>query len=149
MRERLDDPAAAARESDLAIQRLPLTAPSELRAELQVSRALARQQLAGTERGALLAVVADPVRWRILSGMSAAPRCVCVIQEDVDISPSLLSYHLKVLRDRGMVTATRMGAAVEYQLADHRLIEALDLLRAILRDSLTRRAGLVDAFKND
>lgn len=59
MRERLDDPAAAARESDLAIQRLPLTAPSELRAELQVSRALARQQLAGTERGALLAVVAD------------------------------------------------------------------------------------------
>lgn len=59
LRERLDDPAAAARESDLAIQRLPLTAPSELRAELQVSRALARQQLAGTERGALLAVVAD------------------------------------------------------------------------------------------
>jgi tetratricopeptide (TPR) repeat protein len=59
LRERLDDPAAAAREADLAVQRLPLSAPSELRAELQVSRALARQQLAGTERGALLAVVAD------------------------------------------------------------------------------------------
>ena len=59
IRERLDDPAAAAREADAAIQRLPLTAPSELRAELQVTRALARQQLAGTDRGALLAVVAD------------------------------------------------------------------------------------------
>jgi tetratricopeptide (TPR) repeat protein len=58
-REQLDDPAAAAREADLAIQRLPITAPRELRAELQVTRALARQALAGTERGALLAVVAD------------------------------------------------------------------------------------------
>ena len=59
MREQLDDPAAAAREADLAVQRLPLTAPRELRGELQVTRALARQQLAGTDRGALLAVVAD------------------------------------------------------------------------------------------
>jgi tetratricopeptide (TPR) repeat protein len=59
LRERLDDPVAAAREADLAVQRLPLTAPRELRAELQVTRALARQEVAGTERGALLAVVAD------------------------------------------------------------------------------------------
>jgi tetratricopeptide (TPR) repeat protein len=59
MRENLDDPTSAAREADLGVQRLPLTAPRELRAELQVTRALARQALAGTERGALLAVVAD------------------------------------------------------------------------------------------
>lgn len=59
LRERLDDPATAAREADLAVQRLPLTAPRELRAELQITRALSRQQLAGTDRGALLAVVAD------------------------------------------------------------------------------------------
>jgi tetratricopeptide (TPR) repeat protein len=59
VRERLGDPAAATRVADLAVQRLPLTASSELRAELQVTRALARQELAGTDRGALLAVVAD------------------------------------------------------------------------------------------
>jgi tetratricopeptide (TPR) repeat protein len=59
MRENLDDAASAALEADLAIRSLPLTAPSELRAELQVARALSRQMLAGTERGALLAVVAD------------------------------------------------------------------------------------------
>jgi tetratricopeptide (TPR) repeat protein len=59
LRERLDDPAGAVREADAAIRSLPLTAPGELRAELQVTRALGRQQLAGTDRGALLAVVAD------------------------------------------------------------------------------------------
>ena len=65
----------------------------------------------------LLAVVADPVRWRILSGMSASPRCVCVIQDEVDISPSLLSYHLKVLREAGLVTAARRGRWIDYTLA--------------------------------
>lgn len=59
LRERLDDPQKAALEAELAVQRLPLTAPRELRAELQVARAMARQQVAGTDRGALLAVVAD------------------------------------------------------------------------------------------
>lgn len=59
LRDRLDDPAGAVREADAAIRSLPLTAPGELRAELQVTRALGRQQLAGTDRGALLAVVAD------------------------------------------------------------------------------------------
>lgn len=59
LRERLQDPAAAARQADAALQQLPMTADREVRAQLQVTRALARQELAGTNRGALLAVVAD------------------------------------------------------------------------------------------
>lgn len=53
------DPARAAMLADLAIKALPLTADRELRAHLQVTRALARQQVAGEDRGALLAVVGD------------------------------------------------------------------------------------------
>ncbi len=53
------DPARASMIADAALQTLPLTADRELRAHLQVTRALARQQLAGEERGALLAVVGD------------------------------------------------------------------------------------------
>jgi tetratricopeptide (TPR) repeat protein len=59
LRERLGDPAAAARESDLALQSLPLTADPELRASLHVMRGLARADLVGDDRGGLLAVVAD------------------------------------------------------------------------------------------
>jgi ArsR family transcriptional regulator len=76
----------------------------------------------------LLAVIADPVRWRILSGMSATPRCVCVIQDEVDVSPSLLSYHLKILRRAGLVQAVRRGRWIDYTLvpdAHDRLAAAL------------------------
>jgi hypothetical protein len=51
-----------------------------------------------------------------------------------------------VLRDRGIVIATRFGPSVEYRIADHRLIEALDLLRAALREYLSRRAELASAL---
>jgi ArsR family transcriptional regulator len=76
----------------------------------------------------LLAVVAEPVRWRILAGLSDKPRCVCAIQDDVEISPSLLSYHLKALREAGLVTATRRGKWIDYTLAP----DAHDRLAAAL-----------------
>lgn len=76
----------------------------------------------------LLAVVAEPVRWRILAGLSDQPRCVCAIQDDVEISPSLLSYHLKALREAGLVTATRRGKWIDYTLAP----DAHDRLAAAL-----------------
>ena len=40
-----------------------------------------------------------------------------------------------------MVTTTRYGATVEYRLIDDRPIQALDLLRSVLRDNLSRSAG--------
>ena len=79
---------------------------------------------------ALLAVVADPVRWRILAGLGGEPRCVCVIQDDVEISASLLSYHLKVLREAGLVTAARRGRWIDYRLvpdAHDRIVAALPI----------------------
>lgn len=66
---------------------------------------------------ALLAAVADPVRWTVLSHLGSTPSCVCEIQERVAIAPSLLSYHLKVLRDAELVTATRRGRWIDYALA--------------------------------
>jgi DNA-binding transcriptional ArsR family regulator len=54
---------------------------------------------------------------------------------------------LKVLRERGMVIPTRIGPAVEYRLADERIINALDLLRAAMRDQMSHRAELISALE--
>lgn len=45
-----------------------------------------------------------------------------------------------------MVTTERRGAVIIYSLGDTRLIEALDLLRAAMREIMTRRAALVEAI---
>ena len=66
----------------------------------------------------VLEAVADPIRWTVLSRLSSTPCCVCEIQQHVAIAPSLLSYHLKVLREAGLVTATRRGRWIDYALAD-------------------------------
>lgn len=65
----------------------------------------------------LLQAVADPVRWTVLDRLAAKPSCVCDIQEHVPIAANLLSYHLKVLREAGLVTATRRGRWIDYALA--------------------------------
>jgi len=98
-----------------------------------VSSTLGTDRPAAVEPAALLQVAADPVRWTVLSHLSTTPCCVCEIQEQVGIAPSLLSYHLKVLREAGLVTATRRGRWIDYALAPgahERLVAALPTLRS-------------------
>lgn len=59
LRERLGDAAAAARQADDVLRGMATGFVPEVRAEALVARALARQELAGTDRGPLMAVVAD------------------------------------------------------------------------------------------
>ena len=58
----------------------------------------------------LLTAVADPIRWRVLQRLAGAPSCVCELQEQAPVAANLLSYHLRVLREAGLVTTSRRGA---------------------------------------
>ncbi len=58
----------------------------------------------------------DPTRLRILHVLADGGRCVCEIQAHVDVAANLLSHHLKVLREAGLVTAERRGRWIHYQL---------------------------------
>jgi DNA-binding transcriptional ArsR family regulator len=94
----------------------------------------------------ICAGLADPNRIMILYELSAGSKNVSELCANLDMPQPMASRHLKILRERGMVTFIRKGIVVQYTLADDRLIKALDLLRAVLRDSLTKRAELADAI---
>ncbi len=82
---------------------------------------------------ALLTAVADPTRWAVLRHLSAGKACVCELQDQVAVAPNLLSYHLRVLREAGLVVATKRGRWVDYVLAPDalpRVIAALPLRAA-------------------
>ncbi|MEN6436206.1 MAG: ArsR family transcriptional regulator, partial [Anaerolineaceae bacterium] len=59
-----------------------------------------------------------------------------------------ISRHLKILRERGMVTANRDGQTITYTLTDRRIVQALDLLRGMLSDTLKDRAELAERAHN-
>lgn len=70
----------------------------------------------------------DPIRLQILGELTAGQRCVCELLDEIGIAANLLSYHLRVLRDAGLVEATRRGRWVDYRLAP----DGLDALRAAI-----------------
>lgn len=86
--------------------------------------------------------LADPTRILLLYRLAEGPQNVGELSIALNVSQPTVSRHLKMLRERGMVASTRHGATVEYRLIDDRPIQALDLLRAVLRDNLSRNAEL-------
>ena len=90
--------------------------------------------------------LADPNRILILYLLAESPRYVTELAEMLGVSQPTVSRHLKVLRDRGLVTSTREGNTVHYALRDRRVIQALDLLRAMMADVLAERAELAEAI---
>jgi ArsR family transcriptional regulator len=86
--------------------------------------------------------LADPTRIMLLYAIAESPRNVGELAEELGLSQPNVSRHLKVLRERGMATATREGVNVVYSLSDKRVIRALDLMREVLSDHLAQRAQL-------
>ena len=67
----------------------------------------------------------DPVRWAITSELRNGQRCACVLPEIVNVSPPLLSHHLKVLRRAGLIRGTKRGRWIDYTLNTDALTELL------------------------
>ena len=97
--------------------------PAVLSAPLSEERA--------AEVAADLAVLADPVRLRLLSLIASAPAgeaCVCELVEPLGRSQPTVSHHLKILADAGLITGEKRGRWVWYRVVPERV----DLLRGVL-----------------
>jgi ArsR family transcriptional regulator len=91
------------------------------------------------EAAGLLAAVADPIRLELLHLLVGRTRCVCDLQPEPQIPGNLLSYHLKVLREAGLIEGTRRGRWIDYSLVPG----ALERLHAALPDPASVARQLV------
>jgi len=64
-----------------------------------------------------LKVLADVTRLAVLRQLLGGPKLVSEINEILGVEQSLLSHHLKTLREAGLVVSARDGKAVKYSLA--------------------------------
>ena len=65
-----------------------------------------------------LRALSDPTRLEILALLKPGEQCVCELTSALDAAQSRLSFHLKVLKDAGLVTDRRDGRWVYYTLVD-------------------------------
>lgn len=86
--------------------------------------------------------LSDPKRLMILYSLADRGRAVGELAELLGVSPSNVSQHLGLLRDRGLVDAERDANRVIYTLRDRRVVEVIDVLRVVMSDELDRRRAV-------
>jgi ArsR family transcriptional regulator len=89
-------------------------------------------------RAGVFGALSDPIRLSILDYLSRDQRCVCDLQEALEIAPNLLSYHLRILRESGLVKSARRGRWVDYRLADAAVAMVAAALPTSLDEAVTR-----------
>lgn len=72
--------------------------------------------------------VAEETRFRIVQLLADGERCVCELQSELGAAQSRLSFHLKKLKEAGIVSDRREGRWVHYSLVP----EALEEMQAFL-----------------
>ena len=93
------------------------------------------------DRDQLLAVfhaLSDETRLRIVGRLLQGEQCVCDLTDELEAGQSRLSFHLKTLKDAGVVTDRRQGRWIYYALNP----EMFDLLEAIVGELKPSRRGL-------
>jgi ArsR family transcriptional regulator len=88
----------------------------------------------------LLPVVADPTRWRILTLLAEAELCTTHLQEMLGAKQTLVSHHMKVLREAGLVDTAPCGRFTYYRLRPGALDGLRDALGRLADASRTEAA---------
>ena len=79
----------------------------------------------------LFHALSDETRLGILEMLRGGERCVCDLQADLGAAQSRLSFHLKVLREAGLVTDRKEGRWSYYALVSGALAEVHDAAAAL------------------
>src|SRR3954452_12192140 len=79
----------------------------------------------------LFHALSDETRLEIISLLRKGERCVCELTDSLDAAQSRLSFHLRVLRDAGIVRDRKDGRWVHYELDPDAFEEIESLLSAM------------------
>jgi ArsR family transcriptional regulator len=93
----------------------------------EVSVALSVPPLDGKRAARLFHALADETRLRILNQLADGEQCVCDLSGALDAGQSRLSFHLKTLKDAGLLIDRRDGRWIYYSLNR----EAIEELRTV------------------
>ncbi|MEM3698169.1 MAG: metalloregulator ArsR/SmtB family transcription factor [Candidatus Bathyarchaeia archaeon] len=82
--------------------------------------------------------LADPVRLEILECLRSGEKCVCEIIPHVGIAQPLVSRHLAILKNCGIVRYRKDGNRRLYSVTDQAIFRIIDTATADLIDALSK-----------
>ncbi|MBM5804301.1 MAG: winged helix-turn-helix transcriptional regulator [Cyanobacteria bacterium K_DeepCast_35m_m2_155] len=88
--------------------------------------------IAGDQARALLKALADPIRLQVVEALAPGERCVCELTEQLGLAQSKLSFHLKVLKDAGLLSDRQQGRWTYYRLQGRALEQLRDWLDQLM-----------------
>jgi ArsR family transcriptional regulator, arsenate/arsenite/antimonite-responsive transcriptional repressor len=93
-----------------------------------------------TERSIeLFHALSDETRLEIIELLRQGERCVCELTDTLDAAQSRLSFHLRVLKDAGIVRDRKDGRWVHYEL-DPEAFEEMETLVSVMKPRVLKRA---------
>ena len=99
-----------------------------------------RAAAANQEAIDLLKALAEPIRLEIIESLSTGEKCVCDLIQETGLAQSKISFHLKVLKEAGVITDRQSGRWVYYQL-DTRTLKSLQNWIKKLRKGVLNEAS--------
>jgi DNA-binding transcriptional ArsR family regulator len=82
--------------------------------------------------------LSDPIRLEILAYLRDGEKCVCEIVPHLNLIQPLVSRHLKILKDAGMIRCRKDGTKRMYSIVDSRVNNVVDALTSDLLNVLTK-----------
>jgi ArsR family transcriptional regulator len=83
--------------------------------------------------------LSDPARLEILEFLRDGEKCVCKIIPHLGLIQPVVSRHLKILRDSGIVRDRKEGNYRFYSISDPKIYEVIDAISPELARVLTER----------
>lgn len=95
----------------------------------------------------LCSALGDTTRLAIIYELADGPLHVSSIVESLDLPQATISRHLRILREKNLVTPMREGNRVRYHLRERRVLDILALMREMLMDHLHRQTAAADRIR--
>jgi DNA-binding transcriptional ArsR family regulator len=84
--------------------------------------------------------LSDPIRFEILVYLRSGEKCVCEIVPHLNLIQPLVSRHLKILKDAGIVRCRKDGTKRMYSIVDLKIYDVIDALSSELLANLAKEA---------
>lgn len=95
----------------------------------------------------LCQTMSNATRLRIVHSLRVGPQCVGKLREALEVDQAQVSHHLAALRSRGIVTATRQGGEVIYQITNPKIETICDLMREVLAEQAAARTEMIQLLE--